>query len=183
MKSCLAVVGMAFLLLLGTCSFMGWSGYKGLKGLVDNRNSITYRSGEDPVRVYNQLNRYFASTPYDRLDGLLADGGRPRISLSGVKPQSIRLVVSTPSKLYMTLNVAIAPEAAGTGSKVEVRFNADALSKTLIGRVDEWSLDKAITADIEQALDAINERRTPSRGFQLKRLINETQDNLKSIFR
>ncbi len=162
---------------------MGWTGYKGLKGLVEGRNVITYRSGEDPVRVYNQLNRYFASAPYDRLGGMLADGGKPRISLSGQKPHSIRLVVSTPSKLYMTLNATIKPEPSGAGSKIEVRFNADTLSKTLTGRVNEWSLDKAITNDIEQALQAINERRTPARGFQLKRLINETQQNSKSIFR
>jgi hypothetical protein len=181
MKSCLAVVGMAFLLLVGSCSYMGWSGYKGLKGLVEDRNEITYRSGEDPRRVYNQLERYFASAPYDRLDGMLADGARPRISLSGQKPQSIRLVVSTPSKLYMTLNTKITPE--GSGSKVEIRFNADALSQTLTGRVNEWSLDKAITTDIETALEAINARRTPARGFQLKRLVNETQDNDKSLFR
>ncbi len=183
MKSCLAVVGMAFLLFVGSCSYMGWTGYKGLKGLVEDRNEITYRSGEDPRRVYNQLERYFASAPYDRLDRMLADGGRPRISLSGQKPQSIRLVVSTPSKLYMTLNAKITPEAAGAGSKIEVRFNADRLAQTLTGRVNEWSLDKAITKDIEAALDAINARRTPSHGFQLKRLINETQDNKKSLFR
>jgi hypothetical protein len=174
MKSCLAMVGMAFLLLLGTCSYMGWSGYKGLQSFANGRDQFTYHSGESKRAVYNRLSDYFAGTVYERFDGMLADDSRPRVALGKYPYSGFRIAMSTPSRIYMILNVTI-EESGDSSSKVMVKIDADTLASTLIGRVSNRDLEAQIADDVEGALQAIDARQVPHHGFQIKRIIGQAR--------
>ncbi len=174
MKSCLAVVGMIFLLMLGTCSYAGWTGLKGLKSLANGRDHFTYHSGEPRRAVYNRLSDYFAGTVYERFDGMLADDGKPRVSLHQYPYSGFRVSMATPSRVYLILNVTI-EETSASSSEIKVTVNGDTLADTLIGRVSSRDLEDSITSDIETALRDIDARRAPVRGFQIRRLIRTAQ--------
>jgi hypothetical protein len=174
MKSCLAMVGMAVLLLLGTCTYVGWNGYQGLKSFANGRDQFTYHSGETKRTVYNQLSAYFSSSAYEQFDGMMADDSRPRVSITKYPYSGLRISMATPSRIYLILNVAI-EETSSTSSEVRVKFNTDTLADTLMGRVSSRDLENRIADEIENALEAIDARRVPARSFQIKRIIKETQ--------
>ena len=135
MKSCLAVIGLCTVLLVGSCVV----GFAGFRGVIDPQSA----SGriEKPAAEVKQA-------VYDYLDGATAGRFAGRAKVDYMSDGTMRLHVGKAEPYEMTMSVAFEPDG-DTATKVSATFNADNLAWSQPEKTLSTNLHRCIRDDFE----------------------------------
>jgi hypothetical protein len=143
-KSCLAIIGLITLLLIGSCVL----GISSLSKAIDPQ-SVEGRIGKPVAEVRQAV--------YDYLDGATYGVGS-RAKVDHMSDGTIQLNVGTAAPYAMTMTVAF-EEDGPTATKVKATYNADRFAWSQPGKVMSTNLHRCLHADFERFMHAVDNGR------------------------
>ena len=142
LKSCLAVVGLTALLLIGSCVF----GLSALGTLMDPHDArATVARPPDEVK----------QDVYAYLQGATNGSFRAQSHVDYMSDGSMRLLVGKSEPYQMTMTVTFEPEDSGKATLVTATYNADRLAWGQADRVQSTRFDRRLRADFLKQLTDI----------------------------
>ncbi len=149
MKSCLAVVGLCTVVLVGSCVV----GFAGLKGTLDPQSA----SGriEGPITKVRQAT-------YEYLDGANDGSFAERADVDQMSDGTVQLHIGKADPYDMTMSVAFEQEGA-TATRVTATYNADRLAWSQPEKVMSTNLHRCLRDDFDRFVKSVHKGRDGGR--------------------
>lgn len=149
LKSCLAIIGVIALLLVGSCAV----GFAGLGKMLDPQ-SASGRIEKPAAEVRREV--------YDYLDGVSSGSFASRAKVDYMSDDTVQLHVGKAPPYDMTMSVAFAPDGE-TATKVTATYNADGLAWSQPEEIKSTNLHRCLHDDFERFVHAIHNGRDGGR--------------------
>ena len=142
LKSCLAVIGIVALLVMGSC-VAGIAGLASLGAVIDPQSAKgTVARPADEVK----------QAVYAYLDGATNGSFASQSHVDYMSDGSMRLQVGKTSPYQMTMTVTFEPQDGGKATLVSANYNADRLAWGQPDHVQSTRLDRRINTDLKKLL-------------------------------
>ena len=145
LKSCLAVIGLASLLLVGSCVV----GFGALGGILDPQ-SASVRVEKPAAEARGAVQDY--------LEGATSGSFASRARVEPMSDGSVRLLIGKAAPYDMTMSVEFVPDGA-TATKVTANYNADRLAWSQPEKVLSTNLHRCLRDDFERFLRTVHNGR------------------------
>ena len=149
LKSCLAVIGLASLLLVGSCVV----GFAGLGGILDPQRA-SVRIERPTMEAKRAVEDY--------LDGARSGSFASRAKVDSMSDGTVQLLIGKAPPYDMTMSVAFVPDGA-TATKVTADYNADRLAWSQPEKLLSTNLHRCLRDDFERFLRTVHNGREGGR--------------------
>lgn len=149
LKSCLALIGLASLLFVGSCVL----GFAGLGNILDPQ-SASVRIERPAAEAKRAVENY--------LDGATSGSFASRARVDSMSDGSVRLLIGRAPPYDMTMSVEFVSDGA-TATKVAANYNADRLAWSQPEKVLSTNLHRCLRDDFERFLRTVHNGRDGGR--------------------
>ncbi len=168
LKSCLMVVGLLAILLIGGCVMGAYSLGSAINSVI-NPKELTMKVDQDPDKVRTKLYRFLKSASDEST-------AKP-VTVAPYSDGSVHMTYGNSEPYDMNLTIMVTPEADGKASTAKATWSAASFASHATGTVTEDAVNRAINKRLRAALVDIDQSREVSTSMRLSAVLEDARND------